>query len=184
AGCVPCYGLSEGVIVAQEPQERRAGAAARGLHATYVDRVIAPLRQADQSAVEPAQGVFEDRRTRDLGAPRRPGKRRARLPEFPRRQLGEAFLAGPQQIDAEAALLLDRSVAHGGPGDADQDQGRLERERAERADRDAADAGFALCGDDRDAAGPAPEAVPELVRRYGHRLLALFRPRPTASGAA
>src|SRR5262249_25971151 len=71
AGRRPCYRLSQGVIVAQEPQERRAGAAARGLHATYVDRVIAPLRLADQSAVEPAQGVFEDRRTRDLGAPRR-----------------------------------------------------------------------------------------------------------------
>src|SRR5207249_2284707 len=119
--------LGDPVVVALVVQERPALGVTGGLDAADEDRVIPPVVDRLERAVEPRQAVLQDRRAGRGLAVRHALEPVALVPRVAGRELGQTLLSGLQNVDGEGAVALDQLMTARLLVDADQDQGRIER---------------------------------------------------------
>ena len=117
------------------------------------ERVVAGLVLAAEPALEPAERAVEERAARALAdgdpVPHRDRRHAAR------EVLREPHLVAGEQRDREAARLAQQLVQRRLARDRDPDERRLERERDERADRQAEPLALDVDRDDGDPDGEA-----------------------------
>ena len=123
----------------------------------------------DEPAFEAGGGVLQERRTEAAGVPG--GARevvRAALAGAAGECVGDGDLGVRQRVDGEDAVGLDGRDDRRAPLDAGEQHGRIGRDRAHGADREAEAPGLALGRDDVDAGHGRAHGVDERgARRLG-----------------